>query len=144
MFGAKLDKMSDAEIAAAKAVLDFERACGPVYHKPCYFPPKAVIRALQETLMERYDITIRGIMTAGRQRHYVYLRFASTAIFKDLTGVSDSEMLRQFGGGKNRTTLVHSRNKCDELMQYQDFKSYYDNIYDGIISRLAQWNIQQE
>lgn len=144
VFGLRLDTMSEAEIAAATEVLEFERQCGPVYHQPAFFPSKMVRRALQETLAEQYNTTLREIMTASRKRHYAYLRFASIGIVKELTGVGDSELVRLFGGGRNRTTFIYSRNQCEELMPYQDFKIYYDTIYEGIISRLAQWNIQQE
>lgn len=144
VFGAKLDTMSEEEIAAAQAVLDFERAFGPIYVRPMYFPARDTRLALDETLQEEFGFSVDDIMHAGKLRFFAYLRFASTTIFSQLTGLSDSEVMMELCPKRDRADVMYGRKKSKELMQYSDFKNKYTTIYDGLMSRLAQWNIKQE
>lgn len=143
VFGAKLDTMSDKEIAAAEAVLDFERAFGPIYGKQLKYPARETKLAMSETIREEFDFSVDDVMNAGRQRFFAYVRFAALSIFSELTGLSDSEVTRYLCPRRDRADVLYARKKSKELMPYSDFKDKYTAIYDGVISRLIQWNIQQ-
>lgn len=142
VFGTKLDAMSEAEIAAASAVLEFERKVGPIYRKPYSYPVRETKQAMNDTIREGYGITMQDVMRAGRKRTFVYLRFAATIIFGDLTGLSDAEVMEALGSSRNRTNLVYARSKAKDLMLYADFKDMYDALLKGTLEKLEQWNIQ--
>ncbi|MBO4550862.1 MAG: hypothetical protein J5733_09040 [Bacteroidaceae bacterium] len=115
-----------------------------MYRKPSNYPARATLDAIDKTLTDSFGVTVKTVMGAGRQRMNVYLRFAISAIFSELTGLSDSEVMRYLGGERNRTNIVYARKQVSSLMPYPDFCDKYNVIKDGTLKLLTEWNISLE
>ena len=85
------------------------------------------IRRIQETVSERFSISLNELTGEKRSQNIVYPRQVAMYLSRELTDSSLPKIGREFGG-RDHTTVIHATSKIARLMK--EDRSVWDLVQD--------------
>jgi len=102
------------------------------------FPPgealQVSIERIQETVSERFGLSIGELISDKRSQNIVYPRQVAMYLSRELTDSSLPKIGREFGG-RDHTTVIHATSKINRLIQKD--QSVY-NLVQELTARIKQ------
>ena len=92
------------------------------------------IERIQETVSERFGLSVSELISDKRSQNIVYPRQVAMYLSRELTDSSLPKIGRQFGG-RDHTTVIHATSKINRLIQKD--QSVY-NLVQELTARIKQ------
>jgi chromosomal replication initiator protein len=96
--------------------------------------PEISIEQIQETVVERFRMTIQELTGDRRSQQIVYPRQVAMYLCRELTDSSLPKIGKKFGG-RDHTTVIHATSKIAKLIQ-EDRNAY--NLVQELTARIKQ------
>ena len=96
--------------------------------------PQVSIERIQETVSERFGLSISELISDKRSQNIVYPRQVAMYLSRELTDSSLPKIGREFGG-RDHTTVIHATSKINRLIQKD--QSVY-NLVQELTARIKQ------
>ncbi len=96
--------------------------------------PQVSIERIQETVSERFSLSIAELISDKRSQNIVYPRQVAMYLSRELTDSSLPKIGREFGG-RDHTTVIHATSKINRLIQKD--QSVY-NLVQELTARIKQ------
>jgi chromosomal replication initiator protein len=96
--------------------------------------PQVSIERIQETVSERFGLSIPELVSERRSQNVVYPRQVAMYLSRELTDSSLPKIGREFGG-RDHTTVIHATSKITRLIQKD--QSVY-NLVQELTARIKQ------
>lgn len=139
VFGKRAKYLTDGEVKAVKEVFDYEASNGPISGSFVgVYEMGRVINAIDSVLRSEFCTTMHDVMSGGRTRGILYLRYCVLVSICRLTRASDREVVTATGNHIDRSTMIHVRKSFDDQMMYCDFSEKYFKIFDGAVAILRR------
>jgi chromosomal replication initiator protein len=97
-------------------------------------PVEISIRRIQETVSERFGMTVNELCSAKRSQSIAYPRQVAMYLSRELTDSSLPKIGREFGG-RDHTTVIHATSKIARLIR--EDRSVY-NLVQELTARVKQ------
>jgi chromosomal replication initiator protein len=96
--------------------------------------PQVSIERIQETVSERFSLSVTELISDKRSQNIVYPRQVAMYLSRELTDSSLPKIGREFGG-RDHTTVIHATSKINRLIQKD--QSVY-NLVQELTARIKQ------
>jgi chromosomal replication initiator protein len=96
--------------------------------------PQVSIERIQETVSERFGLSVGELISDKRSQNIVYPRQVAMYLSRELTDSSLPKIGREFGG-RDHTTVIHATSKINRLIQKD--QSVY-NLVQELTARIKQ------
>jgi len=96
--------------------------------------PEVTIRTIQETVSERFGLSISELCSAKRSQAVAYPRQVAMYLSRELTDSSLPKIGKEFGG-RDHTTVIHATSKITRLIS--EDRSVY-NLVQELTARIKQ------
>jgi chromosomal replication initiator protein len=97
-------------------------------------PPEVSVERIQETVIERFGISMQELVGDRRSQSIVYPRQVAMYLCRELTDSSLPKIGKKFGG-RDHTTVIHATSKIAKLIQ--EDRSVY-NLVQELTARIKQ------
>jgi len=97
-------------------------------------PPEVSVERIQETIIERFGISMQELVGDRRSQSIVYPRQVAMYLCRELTDSSLPKIGKKFGG-RDHTTVIHATSKIAKLIQ--EDRSVY-NLVQELTARIKQ------
>jgi chromosomal replication initiator protein len=97
-------------------------------------PPEVSVERIQETVIDRFGISMQELVGDRRSQSIVYPRQVAMYLCRELTDSSLPKIGKKFGG-RDHTTVIHATSKIAKLIQ--EDRSVY-NLVQELTARIKQ------
>jgi len=97
-------------------------------------PPEVSVERIQETVIDRFGISMQELVGERRSQSIVYPRQVAMYLCRELTDSSLPKIGKKFGG-RDHTTVIHATSKIAKLIQ--EDRSVY-NLVQELTARIKQ------
>jgi chromosomal replication initiator protein len=96
--------------------------------------PQVTIKGIQETIAERFGLSLAELCGDKRSQNIVYPRQVAMYLSRELTDSSLPKIGKQFGG-RDHTTVIHATSKIARMIR--EDRSVY-NLVQELTARIKQ------